>query len=169
MHMWIIGCRQRGPCCPVAVEDQIFGRDLEWDFFHVRALQCAARFFPGADAALLAAANDAARQVSGGVPPAVRCRSACSRWPRREARNLGSCGFGWRGCGFERSRRGAAPEISEPSRADFDDHEHGAETRRAAVWRGERVLLSPGLRLPCPSYPRPLPSGTCVRRPNGIL
>ena len=37
------------------------------------------------------------RQRFGAVPPALR-------WPRRETRNLGSCGFGGRGGGFERGR-----------------------------------------------------------------
>jgi 3-deoxy-D-manno-octulosonic-acid transferase len=74
------------------------------------------------------------RQRFGAVPPALAGR--CER-----RHDLGSRGFGGRGCGFERGRRGAAAEIPVPSRNDFDDHQHRAETRRAPFWRGERVLF----------------------------
>src|ERR1700692_2214840 len=115
MQTGIIGCRPSKPSCPVTSEDEILAVHLEWGFFHVCVLQCAARFFSGADAALLAAANDASRQVSGRVAPEVRHRSGCSRWLRRETGNLGARGFGGRGCGVERSRHGIATEISVPS------------------------------------------------------
>src|SRR6202165_345425 len=116
-------------------------------FFYVCVLQCTARFFPGADAALLASAEDEARQVSGGVTTEVARRSDGSRWPRRETGNLGACGFGGRGGSVERSRRGAATEISVPSRTGFNDHQHRAETRCPAIRRGERFLFTLGLSL----------------------
>src|ERR1035437_5316855 len=125
--------------------NRISSRHLEWGFLHVRALQCAAWFFPVADAALLAAADVAPRQVSSRPAPKVRRRSADSRWPRRKTRNLGARGFGGRGGGFERGGHAATREVSVPPRIDFDDHEHGPETRCAPVRRGKRVLLSPGL------------------------
>src|ERR1700674_4248552 len=141
MHTWIIGCGRRKTSCPVAIEDEILAPHLEWGFFHVRILQCTARFFSGADAALLASADDEARQVSGRVTTEVRLRSGRSRWPRRETGNLGACGFGGRGGSIERSRRGAATEISVPSRTGFNDHQHRAETRCPAIRRGERFLF----------------------------
>src|SRR4029077_1012141 len=102
MHTWIIGCRQRNTSCPVAIEDEILAPHLEWGVLHVRVLQCTARFFSGADAALLAAADDEARQVSGRLAPEVRRGSGRSLWPQRETGNLGACGFGGRGCSVER-------------------------------------------------------------------
>src|ERR1035437_562475 len=82
--------------------NRISSRHLEWDFLHVRALQCTARFFPVADAALLAAADDAPRQISSRPAPEVRRRSADSRWPRRKTRNLGSPPLARRAGGLQR-------------------------------------------------------------------
>ena len=59
-----------------------------------------------------------------GLRREVRRGSARLRWSQRETRNLGSRGFGGRGCGFERGRKSAATEIPVPSRNDFDDHQH---------------------------------------------
>ena len=146
-----------------------FSSQLEWDFFHVCVLQCAARFFSAADAALLAASDDAARQVSRGLAPEVRRGSGCSRRPRREIRNLAARGFGGRGRSVERSRRGAATEVPVPSRTDFDDHQHGAETRGAALRCGERFLFPLGFRLCRPALPRCSAAGTRGRRRNRIL
>ncbi len=144
--------------------NRILSRHLEWGFLHVRALQCAARFFPGADAALLAAADDAARQVSSRPAPEVRRRSARSR--RRETRNLGARGLGGRGGGFERGGHAATREIPVPPCTDFDDDQYGAETRRAPVRRGKCALLSPGLCFRRPALSRRFASGTCGRRRN---
>src|ERR1700681_4483939 len=121
MHTWIIGCGRRKTSRLVAVGHEILALHLEWGFFYVCVLQYTARFFSGADAALLASADDEARQVSGGVTTEVRRRSGRSRGPRRETGNLGACGFGGRGGSVERSRRGAATEISVPSRTGFNE------------------------------------------------
>src|SRR6201984_693903 len=102
-------------------------RHLEWCVLHVPTLQRVARIVSVADAALLAAANDAPRQIPGRPAPAIW---SCSAAPGRQSRarhNLGSRGFGRRGGGLKGSHNRAARELSISSRADFNDHKHRPE------------------------------------------
>src|SRR3984893_17876430 len=151
MHTWIIGCGRRKTSCLVRIGHEILAPHLEWGFFYVCVLQCTARFFSGADAALLASADDEARQVSGGVTTEVRRRSGRSRWPRRETGNLGACGFGGRGGSIERSRRSAAADSPVTSRTAFTHHQLRAETPCAAIRREERFIFPLGIRLRLPA------------------
>src|ERR1039458_1782796 len=146
--------------------NRISSRHLEWGFLHVRALQCAARFFPVADAALLAAADDAPRQISSRPAPEVRRRSADSRWPRRKTRNLGARGFGGRGGGFERGGQAATRKIPVPPHTDLVDDQQGAETRGAPASSAKRIHLSAGLCLRRPPLSRRFASGSRGRRRN---
>ena len=103
------------------------GGQLEWDFLHVRALQCAARSFADRDAALLAAADAAARQVSRRFAAKVRSRAGRSQAPG-QAGNLVACSFRWRGGRVGRGGRRAAAEISIAPRRHFDHHQHRTKT-----------------------------------------
>src|ERR1700722_14740576 len=103
---------------------------LEWATLHVCALQCVLCFLPHTDAAILAAADGAAREPPCWIAPAIRCGSAGtlrswqSNW--RKTSDLDSRGFRRGGRRVERSDSSSAPEIPLASRADFNHHQHWA-------------------------------------------
>ena len=154
---------------PLPNPSSVLDSRLEWDFLHVRALQCAARLLPAPDAALLAAPDAPPWQVSRRLSPEVWRRSPRSRRSRPETCDLGACRFRWRGGGFKRPRYRTATEVPLSSSPAFNHHQHRAETRCPTLRRRQRVLFSPRLRLRHPALPRFSPAGSCGCRRNGIL